>query len=173
MKSPEGRTLRHYMRVLHRDIGFFIAGLMVVYAVSGVILIYRDHAFLNRDVRIEKKLPPHIPSAQLGEALRIKGLATTKTEGDIVYFKGGTYNTASGIAAYTVQEPVFPLNRFIKLHKTMSSGLTYWFATIFGVLVVFLAVSSFWMFPSGTALYRRGIGIAGAGIVFTVVLLCI
>lgn len=33
------------MRVYHRYLGFFLAGIMAVYAISGVVLIFRDTDF--------------------------------------------------------------------------------------------------------------------------------
>ena len=30
------------MRILHRYVGFFLAGIMSVYALSGIVLIFRD-----------------------------------------------------------------------------------------------------------------------------------
>lgn len=34
------KNIQHYMRVLHRDIGFFVIALTVIYCVSGIILTY-------------------------------------------------------------------------------------------------------------------------------------
>ena len=44
------------MRLLHRYIGYFMAGIMAVYAISGVLLIYRDTDFLKKEKKIENKL---------------------------------------------------------------------------------------------------------------------
>ena len=41
------------MRLLHRYIGYFMAGIMAVYAISGVLLIYRDTDF-QKEKKIEK-----------------------------------------------------------------------------------------------------------------------
>ena len=43
------------MRVLHRYLGFFLAGIMAVYAISGVILIYRDTDFLKSEQVFEEQ----------------------------------------------------------------------------------------------------------------------
>jgi hypothetical protein len=35
-----------------------MAGIMAVYAISGVLLIYRDTDFLKKEKKIEKKMKP-------------------------------------------------------------------------------------------------------------------
>jgi uncharacterized iron-regulated membrane protein len=37
------------MRIIHRYLGFFMAGIMVMYSVSGVVLVYRDTDFLKKE----------------------------------------------------------------------------------------------------------------------------
>ena len=43
------KNTRTTMRLLHRYIGYFMAGIMAVYAISGVLLIYRDTDFLKKE----------------------------------------------------------------------------------------------------------------------------
>lgn len=40
-------TIHYWIRSLHRDIGFFLVGLTLVYVFSGILLIYRDTGFLQ------------------------------------------------------------------------------------------------------------------------------
>lgn len=39
--------IHYWIRSLHRDIGFFLVGLTLVYVISGLLLIYRDTGFLQ------------------------------------------------------------------------------------------------------------------------------
>ena len=39
--------IHYWIRSLHRDIGFFLVGLTLVYVLSGLLLIYRDTGFLQ------------------------------------------------------------------------------------------------------------------------------
>ena len=41
------------MRVIHRYLGFFLAGIMAVYALSGIVLVFRKTDFLKKEVKIE------------------------------------------------------------------------------------------------------------------------
>lgn len=171
MEPSEKKPFVHSVRALHRDLGYFVVGLTVIYALSGIVQSYRDTGFLKRETRIEKKVPPNLEPAELGQALHIRDFRVTRTEGDTTYFRGGQYDRGSGIVAYTTKDLAFPLNRFVTLHKASSESLASWFAAVYGVLLLFLAISSFWMFRSGTSLFRRGMYLAVAGVVVAVVLL--
>ncbi len=168
MNSNEKKSAAGIMRALHRDVGLFFIGLALVYSLSGIILIHRDTGFLMRDVHIERKLPANLDPEELGDLLRLRGFQVEKTDGDIVHFRGGTYNKATGMVAYTSRELPFVLKRFVGFHKTISSKSSHWAAMLFGVLLAFLAVSSFWMYPKGSSAPRRGIILATAGVVVTV-----
>ena len=54
----EDRTPK--MRLYHRYLGFFLAGIMAVYAISGITLIFRDTNFLKSDKLVERQLKPDI-----------------------------------------------------------------------------------------------------------------
>jgi uncharacterized iron-regulated membrane protein len=41
-------TVQNSMRIYHRYLGFFLAGIMAVYAISGVVMIFRDTDFLKQ-----------------------------------------------------------------------------------------------------------------------------
>jgi hypothetical protein len=103
--------------------------------------------------------------------LHIKNLEILKTEGDVVYFQNGTYNKATGVAMYS--DKVLPtfLQKFNNLHRKSSKNLAHLFSTIFGILLLFLAISSFWMFKPNSKMFRRGIILAGSGLIFAIILL--
>ncbi len=67
-----------YMRIIHRYLGFFLIGIMTVYALSGVVLIFRDSDFLKIESEVEKQLKSNLPSNQLGKELRIREFEVTK-----------------------------------------------------------------------------------------------
>jgi hypothetical protein len=76
------------MRVWHRDLGFFLSGIMAIYAVGGTVLIFRNTDFLKVEKQIEK--------------------ATSESEREIV-FAEGRYDKQSGLASYTKMELPLPL----------------------------------------------------------------
>jgi hypothetical protein len=171
MESQQKKTINHYMRALHRDLGFFTIGLMVMYALSGLVLIYRDTGFMKVNTRVEKMLTPNMEPPEIGQMLHMRDFKVTRTDGETIYFEEGSYNKTTGVAIYTTKENPFPISKFNKLHMSSSRSTVHWFTTIFGLILLFLAISSFWMFKKGTKLFRRGMYIAAAGIVFAVALL--
>lgn len=173
MEQNQKKTAAYYLRALHRDLGFLAIGLIIVYSLSGIVLIYRDKGFMNTEVQVEKTLQPNLEPRQLGNELRIREMRDTKTEGDIIYFKDGYYNKVTGLASYKTKEVIFPFNKFIALHKSNSMESTHLFQTIFGIILLFLSISSFWMFKKGTKSFSRGLILSGTGIVVTIIILLI
>jgi hypothetical protein len=171
MENIGGKSVNQIVRVLHRNVGFFILGFVLIYAFSGIVLIYRDSDFLKQEKTVRVSLPAETKPAELGQALRMREFRILKTEGDVIIFQGGSYNLTTGVAEYTVKELVFPLNKFTSLHKTASKNPFHWFTLIFGILLLFMAISSFWMFSTSSKLFRNGIYKVLAGFIFAVLLI--
>ena len=165
------KNLRWYMRYLHNKIGFFIAGLVIIYALSGLIQTYRDTDLLKHAVAHEQKLAPQLTEEQLGPLLRMRDLKISKTENNIAYFKDGTYNLATGVANFTTKEWYAWITPFTELHKSSSKNLAHYFTTLFGIAMLFMSVSAFWMFKPGTKLFSSGVYLTVAGIVAAIILL--
>ena len=60
------------MRIFHRYLGFFLSGIMAVYAISGIVMIFRETEFLKSEREIERQLAVDLPDAEVGITLRIK-----------------------------------------------------------------------------------------------------
>lgn len=171
MEAREKRNVHYYMRVLHRDIGFFLIGLTIIYCVSGILLVYRDSDFLKQETTVEKQLTANLSENELGKELRLRNFKPIKVEENIVYFENGTYDKTTGVANYTQKAlPAF-LEALNKLHKTSSNSIAHYISVMFGVLLLFLAISSFWMFKAKSKMFLRGISFAGAGILFTAIII--
>src|SRR6476659_8484363 len=97
-------TVHSRMRVYHRYLGFFLAGIMAVYAISGIVLIFRDTDFLKSDKTEEIKIAPNIKKENLGKALEMRRFQVEREEGNVVYFKNGDYNRKTGVAHITTKE---------------------------------------------------------------------
>lgn len=171
MEEKEKKSINHCVRSLHRDIGFFVIGLTIIYSISGIVLTYRDTNFLKYERIVEKTLSPNMEASELGKALHLRDFKVLKNEGEIEYFQNGTYNKVTGLVKYSEKKLPPILNKFNNLHKSSSRNLMHLFSTIFGILLLFLAISSFWMFKTKTKLFRRGIYIASSGVVFAIILL--
>ena len=85
------KSFSHQIRVIHRYLGFFLAGIMAVYALSGIVMIFRETNFLKSEVVTEQQLEPNLTGGELSPKLRM-GVKVEKKEGDVLYFKDGNYN---------------------------------------------------------------------------------
>ncbi len=116
-------------------------------------------------------LNPNLNEAQLGPKLKLRNFKIDKTEGNISYFKEGTYNTETGVAKYATKEWYSWLVPFTELHKTASKSTTHYFTTIFGFVLLFMSLSAFWMFKPGTKLFSSGVYLTIAGILASILLI--
>jgi hypothetical protein len=176
-KHGTRRSITYYMRVLHRDIGYLALGLTIVFALSGVILIYRETDFLKSPVPVEKTLPPQLSSEGLASTLRLRHFQVTQDEGEVIRFQDGTalqdgvYSRTTGTVSFVKKQFPSFIDRCIGIHKVNDSKGVHWFFVVYGVALLFLAVSSLWMFKPRTRHFRRGLLLSGSGTVLTLVLL--
>lgn len=167
------KDTRTFMRITHRYLGFFLAGIMAVYAVSGVLLVYRDTDFLKKEKKYEKTIAKNLNEKELGKELKIKNFELEKTEGTISTFKQGTYNSATGETNYAKKELPFVLDKMTKLHKSQSKDTLSPLNTFFGISLFFFVISSFWMFNPKTKAFKRGIIFTIVGLIASFILLLI
>jgi len=158
------------IRILHRYVGFFLVGIMSMYAISGIVLTFRNSNIFKVSKHIETTLEPNISNDQLGKELRIRHFKVEKEDDTTLYFQNGFYNKETGLASYDQSDyPVF-ISKLVKFHMTSAGSPMAWLTTIFGIALLFLAVSSFWMFKPQTKIFKTGIIVIIAGIIFTVIL---
>ena len=167
------KDTRTFMRIVHRYLGLFMAGIMAVYAISGVLLIYRDTDFLKQEKKYEKVFDKNLDEKSLGKEIKMKGFEVEKTENGILYFKGGTYNSANGEAKYSKKELPFVLNKMTQLHKSQSKDTLSPLNAFFGISLFFFVISSFWMFNVESKAFREGMYYAAAGLILAIILIFI
>ena len=161
------------MRVYHRYLGFFLVGIMSVYAISGIILIFRDTDFLKSEKIMEKTFPPDIKTEELGKALKMRDLKIDKEKNNILYFKNGTFNKTTGVANYTLKTLPTIVEKLTHLHKASTKDPLFFLNIFFGLSLLFFVISSFWMFVPSTSTFKKGMYFTIGGIVLTLILLLI
>jgi hypothetical protein len=159
------------MRVYHRYLGFFLAGIMAVYSISGITLVFRDTDFLKSEKQVERQLKPNLTVEELGRELRMRDLKIEKEEGDVMQFKQGIYTKSTGVAQYTTKELPYVMDRLTKLHKANTKSPLYFLNIFFGLSLFFFVLSSFWMFLPGTSVFKKGMYFAAVGAVLTLLLI--
>ncbi|MFK8011055.1 MAG: hypothetical protein AB8B80_03375, partial [Marinicellaceae bacterium] len=151
-------------RKIHRYVGNFLAGIMAVYAISGIVLIFRDTDFLKSDKQIEVELKPQIKKENLAKQLRLRTLNNVSETSETISFDKGTYNKTTGLATITVKRLPIVLEKLTHLHKAKSSDPLYWFNISFGVLLLLMVITSFWMFRPKTKIFNNGLYFTMAGV---------
>ncbi len=161
------------LRVYHRYLGYFLAGIMAVYAISGFTMIFRDTNFLKSDKQIEKQLRPNIKTEDLGRELRMKEFKVEKEEGDIIRFEQGTYNKSTGVAKYTSKEWPYFIDKLTRLHKADTNSPLFFLNVFFALSLLFFVISAFWMFLPKTTIFKKGLYFTLAGVALTIILIAI
>jgi hypothetical protein len=159
------------MRIFHRYLGFFLSGIMAVYALSGVVLIFRDSDFLKQEKQVVKTIKTDASAEEIGKMLEIRKFKANREAGNIVYFKDGTYNKKTGVADYKTQQLPSVIEKMTHLHKAKSGDPLFFLNIFFATSLLFFVVSSFWMFMPKTSIFKKGLYFAAAGLILTLILL--
>lgn len=167
------KDFKIWMRVGHRYIGYFMAGIMLIYALSGTILIFRDVEFLKYDKAIQTQVAPNLNEKQLAKALKLKSVDIERQQGDIQFFKQGQYNAVTGEASYTVKKFPTVLDKMVSFHLAPSKGSMGGLNALFGITLLFFVLSSFFFFSPKSQIFKRGLLFVVAGAVVSVILLMV
>ena len=158
-------------RILHRYLGYFLAGVMMVYALSGITLIFRKTDTFKVSIEKEMTVAPGLDAIGLGKALRIRNLTPIDNDGSLMVFEQGVYNTITGEADYTVKELPYWLDKLTHLHKATTEDPLYYFNIFFGSALLFLAISSFFMFAKSSFIFKKGLWFTLGGIILVLIML--
>lgn len=159
------------MRIWHRYLGFYLVGIMTVYAVSGTVLIFRRTDTFKQEKTFEKILSPNLTQEKLAKELSLKNPKIKEQQGDLIYFEQGVYNSVTGATEYTKKVYPWVLDKLINLHKATTNSPIYWLNIFFGASLLFFVISSFWMFLPSTDVFRKGLYFSLAGIIMTLSIL--
>lgn len=171
--AKKGNIVGTQFRIIHRYLGFFLAGIMAMYSISGTVLIFRNTDFLKNEVQNEKQLESNLEIKKIGEELRIRDIKVNSIEGNIIHFSNGTYNSETGVAKYTSKELPYVMNKMTIIHKATSNDPLYFLNLFFAASLFFFVLSSFWMFRPETEVFKKGIYFAIGGLVLTLILIFI
>jgi hypothetical protein len=171
--------IRKLLRILHRDFGYFIVGMTIVYTLSGIFLNHR-HDFnpdykiflTDFDVNLEVKntyTDEEIKAIilSLDDDLIYKKHYINK-QGDIkVFIANGEAiidpETGNGTIRYLKRRPlIFEMN---KLHKASMGTVWKWVSDLMALILLFVALSGLFILKGKRGLMRWGWWLTIAGFV--------
>jgi hypothetical protein len=172
-------------RELHRDLGYFFLGLIITFAFSGILMNHRDSFHAEKYIVETKKIEIKITSnkdiseedaiaigVELGIEDKFRRHRVKKDELSISYEKFDVeidLLTGKGEIISFIKTPI--VSQMMKLHKNTSNWWIY-FSDIFGISLIFIAVTGTLMVKHGKHTFkRRGWKLAAAGLLFPLLFL--
>lgn len=173
VRQSRGSLIRKWSRAVHRDLSFFFAGVIIIYAVSGICLNHKKEFNSNYSLkRYDIVLDGHFPMkaadtdrecllsfvSQLPERESYTRHSATGETGVKIFFKGGSsldIDLADGTAVYEKLRKRPVLGAFSRLHYNPSRWWT-WFSDIFAVSLVLITVTGIIMLKGPKGLWGRG-----------------
>jgi hypothetical protein len=168
--------LRPWLRAFHRDAGYFVVGLTIIYAVSGLAVNHIadwDPSFEQVERTHQVGLP--IPSADRAAAAHVLSKLGVREAPREVYRAGDTQldlvfdtrtfhvDPTSGRVVEEGQEPRLFLRLANWLHLNRGKPAWTYVADGYAVLLLFLAISGLFMIPGRKGLIGRGALVAAVG----------
>lgn len=162
--------VRKLLRILHRDLGYFIVGMTIVYCLSGIFLNHRhdfnpDYKIFITDFKVDIQNKTHYSDEEVRAIIEsINEDAVYKkhylnNKGFIkVFIANGeaVFNpqTGEGTMQYLQKRPIiFGMN---KLHKATLGTTWKWVSDIMAVILLFVAVSGLFLLKGKRGLRRWG-----------------
>lgn len=167
-----GTALRKWSRLIHRDLSFFFAGMLLIYAVSGLVMNHRDSINPNYSVErqeytLTETLPPQ---AEIKKEDVLRLLTPLDEESNYtkhyfpeedcmkVFLKGGSnlwvdLSTRQAVYEKLTRRPI--LSAFTRLHYNSGRWWT-WFADAFAIGLVVITVTGIVMLKGSKGLWGRG-----------------
>ena len=183
----KGGAFRKWSRILHRDVSYLFAGMMLIYALSGILMNHRGdlnphYSVSLQEYRVETDLTDKtkVDKALVLTLLEPLGEAGNYTkhyfpkEGQLkVFLKGGSslvVNTQTGDAVYENLKRRPLLSDMVKLHYNPTKWWTI-FSDAFAVCLILITLTGMVMVKGPKGFWGRGGILFIIGIVIPVLFL--
>lgn len=164
--------IRKWSRTIHRDLSFFFSGMVLIYAISGIVMNHRDTINPNfsierKEYKINEKLPDKTGMDKKKVLTLLEPLGETdnytkhyfpQTDVMKVFLKGGSnllVNVKTGEAIYesVTRRPL--IGAMARLHYNPGQWWTY-FADIFAAGLIVITLSGLVMLKGNKGITGRG-----------------
>lgn len=165
-------SIRKWSRIIHRDLSFFFAGMILIYAISGIVMNHRDtvnpnFSITRKEYKITENLPDKVGMNRekvltllepLGETVNYTKHYFPQTDVMKVFLKGGSnllVNVKTGEAVYesVTRRPL--IGAMSRLHYNPGQWWTY-FADIFAIGLIIITLSGVIMLKGNKGIIGRG-----------------
>ena len=164
-------NLRRWSRTIHRELSFFLSGMVLIYAISGLVMNHRDtinpHYSVSRTELTLNEIPTqdNISRQSLEELMQQIGVSEQYTkhyfpkENELkVFLKGGSslvVDLNSGKAVYESLHRRPLLSPMTRLHYNPGQWWT-WFADFFAIGLIVITLTGVIMLKGKRGLWGRG-----------------
>lgn len=179
--------IRKLIRILHRDLSYFFAGMIIIYCISGIALNHRKDWNPNYIVEV-KKVTSNVPSdksqinAEIAKS-EVKAIGEDgyksfyfPKEGELkIFFKDGSISidlkTKEGEIEKLYPRPVFKQMNF--LHKNYPMKWWTYFSDIFALSLIIITITGLFLIKGSKGITGRGAVLTLAGIILPIIALVI
>jgi len=172
-------------RVLHRDLGYFYVGMILIYAISGIAVNHRadwnpNYSFQYKDFEYSKPVSRN-PSdmtqineilSAFGEKSNYKSHYFPKDSMLTIFINSGSIrldlSTGEGTLETIRRRPMFYEVNFLHYNPGV---IWTWFSDIFCVMLIFLAISGLFIIKGKNGLKWRGTIFTIVGIIVPILFL--
>lgn len=177
MKQNSKFNWRKWLRIVHRDLGFFLVGITIVYCISGFVLNHKeegkDPAYTTTEIveqfernltveQLKGEIEAKLPNLEFNRIIEDNSLLR-------LYFKAGlgVYNKEDGMVNIETYKPRPLLKFFNRLHYNRVKHWT-WIADFFVFAMLLLVISGLFITPGKKGFAGRGKWYVIAGILLIV-----
>lgn len=165
-------SIRKWSRIIHRELSFFFAGMVLIYAISGIVMNHRDtinpnFSITRKEYKIAENLPDKVGMSKekvlpllepLGETANYTKHYFPQTDVMKVFLKGGSnllVNVKTREAVYESVSRRPLIGAMSRLHYNPGQWWTY-FADIFAVGLIIITLSGIIMLKGNKGIIGRG-----------------
>lgn len=172
-------NIRKSLRALHRDFGYLVVGITVIYTISGIAMNHRSdwnphYSVVSEEVNLPVSDRMDYSEDEIGAVLKkfnypsvYKKHFVTKDEEIKVFVEEGTvvYNPRQGKAVLEVlkKRPVF--FHINKIHLAKTGDLWIWISDVMAVFLLFVAISGLFLLKGKYGIKGRGLWLTALGVV--------
>ena len=168
----KGAAFRKWIRIIHRDVSYLFAGMILIYAFSGILMNHRSDLNPHYSVEVQEfKVTQDLSVKENVDKALVLGLLEPLGETDNytkhyfpkegqmkVFLKGGSsllVNTQTGEAVYEKLERRFILSDMVKLHYNPGKWWTT-FSDAFAVCLILITLTGLVMVKGSKGFWGRG-----------------